>query len=371
MGRAGREPRLASGGVIGERLPGQAPARKLDVAAILAAPVEPIPYIVDRFAAAGYVTLLSAHGGEGKSLLSTALAIGVACGSSPGGIDCEKGRALIIDGENGERLISSRYKLADGPPEGVAVYEATGLDLAHHGDWLVRTISDENAQLVVIDSLRTLAPHMAENDGDTVLPVASTLRLVARQTQTAIVVLHHRPKHGPGYRGSSVLRDQVDALFVLGRDPNDPERRTRRYLHCDPSRDGKMRFDLEPDERWLKIDLSGGLLTIDQAQPYGGSERGPTRTETTAERILDIVAGEPLSRSEIARRLDLDQTDRTVGRALTSLVDSEQLERHQDKTYTATSAPANHDAKAPNGQVGGLARPLKAPNRQPANRTGR
>src|SRR5437879_659077 len=83
----------------------------------------------------------------------------------------------------GERLIGRRYKSAGGPPTGVALYEATGLDLAQHGDWLIQRVRNEDADFVVIDSLRTLAPHMAENDGDTVLPVMTSLRRVARETQ--------------------------------------------------------------------------------------------------------------------------------------------------------------------------------------------
>jgi hypothetical protein len=336
------------------------PARKLDLASILAGPDEPIRYRIDKLAAPGFAVVLAAHGGEGKSLLGGALAIGVACGSSPAGLCCEKGRALIIDGENGERLIGNRYRLAGGPLEGVAIYEATGLDLARHGDWLKRTIRAEQADFVLIDSLRTLAPGMAENDGDTVLPVATTLRTIARETQAALMVLHHRPKHGPGYRGSSVLRDQVDALFVLGRDPQDPERRTRRYLHCDPARDGKMRFDIEPPERWLSIDLSDGLLTLTAAEPYGTGERTLTRADDYAERILDALNGNRASRSEIARQIGTEPTDRTVGRALAALVTGGHLERHADKTYTAVLSHANQRDNPPNGHLGTLAPTLKA-----------
>src|SRR5256714_11170487 len=68
-----------------------------------------------------------------------------------------------------------------------AVYQATGLNLAEQGAWLIDTIGTERAQLVVFDSLRSLAPSIAENDGDTVLPVTATLRCIAR----------HRPRAPP------------------------------------------------------------------------------------------------------------------------------------------------------------------------------
>jgi len=68
------------------------------------------------------------------------------------------------------------------------------------------------ASLRLIKRRRRGAAAMAENGGDTVLPVTATLRCIARQTGAAVLVLHHRPKHRPGYRGSSVLRDQQSTV---------------------------------------------------------------------------------------------------------------------------------------------------------------
>ena len=115
----------------------------------------------------------------------------------------------------GERHLLKRLPRAPHPRGArgqAAVYQATGLNLAEQGAWLIDTIGTERAQLVVFDSLRSLAPSIAENDGDTVLPVTATLRCIARQTGAAVLVLHHRPKHRPGYRGSSVLRDQQSTV---------------------------------------------------------------------------------------------------------------------------------------------------------------
>jgi hypothetical protein len=121
----------------------------------------------------------------------------------------------------------------------------------------------------------------------------------------------------------------------MGRHPDDPERRTRRYLHCDPARDGKMRYDIEPAERWLSIDLSDGLLTVTVAEPYGAGQRGPTRTESVAEQVLAAINGDRPNRSAIAQRIGLKPTDSTVGRALATLVADGTLERHTDRTYSA------------------------------------
>lgn len=326
-----------------------APARKLDIPALLARPDEPIPYRLDKFVADGLVTVLAGHGGEGKSLLAAGAAIAVAAGGTLAGITCSQGATLIFDAEQGERLIAQRLKLAGAPPRGLTIYEATGLNLAQHADWIVSTIHAEQAQLVIFDSLRTLAPGMAENDGDTVLPVTAALHSIARTTQAAVLVLHHRPKHGPGYRGSSVLRDQVDALFVLGRDPQDPERKTRRYLHCDPARDGKMRFDREPDERWLHIDIHNGQLTLTQADPYTANSHDATRTDDCADAILEAIGDRRLKRSAIALAIDRQPSDGTVGRALKKLTTDGLLTRHpEDSTYTRALPPGKTPGKTAN-----------------------
>jgi AAA domain len=309
------------------------PARKLDIIEMLVREEQPIPYRVEKLAADGFVTGITGHGGEGKSLVAMALGVGVAAGTAPGGLQCRKGKALVIDGENGEHLIARRLKRTGCPLTGVALYEAAGLDLARDCGWLIETISAERANFVVIDSLRTLAPNMAENDGDTVLPVMASLREAARETQAAILFLHHRPKHGAGYRGSSVLRDQVDALFVLGRDASDPRRKTRRYLHCDPARDGKMRFDAEPETRWIEIVIEPSRLTIVAAEPYGGESKDPTVEDIRCDEIVTINP-DHLSGSAICRKLGEKTTDPTTWRALKRLVETAVLTRHEDKTYT-------------------------------------
>src|SRR5205823_10607672 len=133
----------------------------------------------------------------------------------------------------------------------------------------------------------------------------TNVRRIARGTQAAVILLHHRGKDLAGYRGHSALRDQTDNLFILERDRRDPENRTRRLLHADPARDGKMRLGPEPEDRWLYIDPSGGFLSVDVAEPPACIEPGPTAAELLTDDVLDVLrqAKEPTSQADIARAL--------------------------------------------------------------------
>lgn len=348
--------------------PAHTPARRLDLDALLDAPLAPIPYRVDRFAADGFVTVLAGHGGDGKSWTALAFAIGVATGNQIAGIDCAQGRALYIDGENGERLIARRYRAAAGPRKNVAIYEAESIDLATEAGatWLRETIRQEEAQLVVLDSLRSLAPQLEENNGDTVAPVMRAVRLAARQTGAAIVLLHHRPKNsGAAYRGSSVLRDQTDMLFVLGRDEKDPEARTRRSLHADGARGGKMRIDAEPAERWLHLRAQGEHVTIDAADPFErGAENGPTVREQLADEILATLTanGTPMTGADLCRAVNRSKGDQTVRRALTLLQEAGTARQHGpggkwsaiDHNQAPIPGVVTHRDNAPDNAPGGV-----------------
>ena len=340
----------------------RAPARRLDPGEILTGECEPVAYRVDRFAADACVTILAAYGGEGKSIIANALAIGVSAGATVAGMACTQGRALIVDAENGERLIGRRYRALAGPAEGVALYEADHVDLAQHGDWLAQLIRDERASFVVLDSLRSLAPRVEENNSDSLAPIMRVVRLIARDTQAAIILTHHRPKHGPGYRGSTVIRDQADILIVMGRDERDPDSRTRRYIHADPTKDGKFRLDAEPPWRWFHIHQTGPYLTLDAADaPAGaeGAEREPSAKEIAAAQITSLLAANPdgLTRSKVAAAIGMVRTSGTLSRALADLEAQDAI--YQDGHHWKCSNGLEHGTETGTKALFHVPSPLK------------
>jgi hypothetical protein len=296
--------------------------RRLDVGELLDLPLEPLRWRCDRLAADGFVTVLTGEGGEGKSFLTLALAKAVAEGTSAAGLGCRAGRSVIFDAENGEQLMARRLKAAAIPRKGVAVYDADGFDIRRDLSDFASVIREERADFVVLDSLRILAPGAKESEADDMAPVMTAVRRLARETMAEIVVVHHRGKgeKASDYRGSSVIRDQADMLFVLGRNKADHQARTRRYLKT-----SKCRIDFEPDTRWLNVETDAltGAVAIHEAEDFEGHGDASvgTKREALAEELRAHLLATPRSRAELARAVSRDPNDGQVHRALGLLRD--------------------------------------------------
>lgn len=290
-------------------------SRRIDLAAAIRdADLQP-PWRCHGIAADGYVTVVAGQAGEYKTWLTHFLAAGVQRGTTVGGIRCKQGNVVIFDAENGRALIGQRLKAAaDMPIGGLTIYEADGLDIERDVDQVIEAVIGNDAQLVVIDSLRTVAPRAKENDSDAMAPVMGAIRRIARDTGAAVVVLHHRDKAlAHDFRGSGAIRDQTDLLFILERVEQDPLR-WRRRLRC-----SKCRIAQEPNPRWLGFKPWRGQLSLTDAAPATG--RAAPKTDAAAEQALAVLvdADGPISRAEIARRLDRRKDDSTVRNALERL----------------------------------------------------
>jgi hypothetical protein len=298
-------------------------ARRYDFANLLArAELEP-PYRVNPIAVDGHLTVLAATGGDGKTWLGFAMAAGVAHGSPVAGMDCAPGRAVIFDAENGAWVLGSRLKaLEEGmPADRVSIYDAEGLRLSDPEDraWMLATIRAEQANLVIIDALRPLAPDAEENSSDAMAPVVIGAKQLARDSGAAVVLIHHRGNDAQrDFRGSTAIRDQADLLFVLEREERDPERKWRRRLRC-----AKCRIAAEPADRWFGIRGHRGYVTLTEAAaPETGGPK-PTVRLQLAEDALDVLnaADGPMSQGAIARALGREKGDRSVRRALDHLTE--------------------------------------------------
>lgn len=294
--------------------------RRLDPAELLRLARDPIPWVLHDLAARGYLTVLAGRGGEGKSLFTLAAASAVQAGGSVGGLAAATGAAALFDAENGPPLLGRRLAmLAPDDPTPAGLYDAAGIELTDPAAVaaLAREITTEGYGLVILDALRTLAPRVSENDGDEMAPLVVAIKNLARETAAAVVLVVHRDKSlAHDYRGSSVLHDQADILFVLERDDKDPHRAWRRRLRC-----SKARICEEPADRWLGLRVSRGELTITEAEPYEPETRGaPVRSDLADELLVELRdAAGPMSRSALAQRVGRTATDGTVGRALDAL----------------------------------------------------
>lgn len=289
----GDELAASANGATGERLRGpgehisaaRPKLRKLDVERMLTTEPEPVPWIAEPLLVRGAVTMLAGREGQGKSMLALALGAAIGHGAGVAGIACEAGRVLVVDAENGEREAHRRVR-GLGVKRGTLAYvEAEGFNLGGDLGELAPMLAEQTPDLLVLDSFRSLAPGMDENDSGAVEAVLGPLRSLARRHGCAVLLLAHAGKAGYEYRGSTAIGAAVELGFTMSRDPADPDGRSRRKVSC-----WKCRVAPEPDTRWIALEARAGRVFVGEAEPFAGAEHPPSQEEALAERFAGHVA---------------------------------------------------------------------------------
>lgn len=205
-----------------------------------------VDWVIKDVAAVGHLTLLVGAPGMGKSFLMLALAAGVAGGGVPvAGFDCDYGGVVVFDAENGQNEIHRRVHTLD-------LFRNTRIADVSGGFSVIRDIEEiydaavpAPVKLVVLDSLRTLAPEVDENSSDEVTMMLSRLQSMARESGVACVILHHLNKSGD-FRGSGAMTAVPEVVMRMYGDPNDSY--NRRSLSWE-----KFRLGTRPDRKWVTI----------------------------------------------------------------------------------------------------------------------
>jgi hypothetical protein len=323
--------------------------REVDLAELLTQPFKPIPWRIENVVADGTLTVIAGEATAGKSWLGQAFCSAVVQGEMVIGLMCAQGRALYFDGEMGPQMFVNRLRPSGVVDPGYRYIDAMGLDVTRDDDlrWLKRKITEAEANLVVIDSLRRLAPSKAENDSDDMAPTVSALAKLARDTGAAIVLLHHKGESEKFYRGSTAIRDQCDALFGLLRPDGDDDGPVR-CLRCGAK--GKMRYAPAPRDVWLSIDPDDGSLSEADAPD------GPAASLTAAAAMRDeILAALPFqTKQEAAEKVGRNMRTPAFAAAWKGLRDSRRLVRTEDASGVSAwsdslGATQTHSPPSSNG----------------------
>lgn len=295
----------------------------IDMAEAMTLAELPIAYPIEPIAARGFLTVLAGRHSSYKSWLMIAAGYAVHRGDDEiAGMACEGTPVLYVDAENGPRLMGRRFMAAAIPPDGLLVADGTQLRLPRELCDLRALVEQTDAGLVVLDSLRRLAPGIRENESDDMAALIAALGTIARELDVAIVLIHHRStKAGAAtLRGSSSIEDQADLVFSLERVAGDPDRERRRL------KPHKFRIDAEPEPLWLRMGMVGGRFTVATAESHeDGSEDEPSADKRLAERIDRLAdqvradGGWPPTR--LAAAVGSDQTSGTFKRAVKLLLD--------------------------------------------------
>jgi hypothetical protein len=277
----------------------------MTAAEILATEAQPIPWVWDLFLPRGALALLVAFMKVGKSTFIYALAIAVARGISFLRYSTQQGGVLILALEEHPRDVRRHLEQFGLRPED-PIYVVTG-HLQNNPDLLEdleRFIVTNRITLVIIDTLTQFWTVADENSNAEVIRGVTPLLELARQTDAAVLLVHHERKsggeEGRGIRGGSALFALVDQAFLLDRrhGGNETHRVLRtlgRYFET-PS-EVVLAFR---DHEYVNLGTDEDFNTIDQ-------------------RVLDRLSDEP--RSIVAISEDLHLTYKVVRKALENLGD--------------------------------------------------
>lgn len=302
------------------------PFTVLDTSTMLATEPPPVRWLIDGVVERGSLTLLAGREKEGKSLLTQALAACVASGGGEiAGITCKPGKVLLVDAENGGRVLHRRVRglgLASEHSDQLVIAEARGADLRHHLSHLDALLREHEPDLLIVDSFRSTWAG-EENSSGEVAAVLDPVRNLVRDRDVATILIHHAGKLG-GYRGSTGIGAAVENVLELVRLQDDDDRRRRRL------RNAACRYAQEAPDLWLRIegDVARNLVLVEPAEPFDGrrEDEEPQRGTPVQDQLVDRVRGvlkiEPQTQATIARALGRDARDQSVRRVLKALAAS-------------------------------------------------
>ena len=329
---------------------------RLDVKQLLTTEPPDVPWVVEPIAARGAVTLLVGREGQGKSMITQAIADAVAAGEHVAGMNVpEAARVLVVDAENGEAEIHRRVRALgrgggfgmnlDGPAN-LEVLVTKDLDLSTDMDTLDLYVKMIKPKLLILDSLRSL--HSGSEYSRKIVPMLRAFQDMARRYDVAVIVLHHSPKTSDKtfeYRGSTMIGAVVELSYYLGSERGDSDP-ARRFLHCT-----KSRIAAAPERMWLRIACEGEGVAIDVAPAPTAEEAAnprPVRDRLLREVLWTLAFhGSPMNRSEIGRELGRDPKDRSVGRVLEQLLEEQMVTRDKDWRYSILEPAEEPPAEPP------------------------
>lgn len=253
--------------------------RSMTVAELLAREIPPREYLLKPIIAAKETAMVHAWRGVGKTYFGLALAYAVATGGTFLGWTAPKPRQVrYVDGEMPIEVVKERLAsivAGDTEPKDASALRLMCADDQEYGIPNLSTAAGQEAieafiadgDLIVIDSISTLAPQPRDNDGESWLPMQEWA-LALRRRGKSVLLLHHDGKGGQ-QRGTSAREDILDLVLHLRR-PTDyrADQGARFELHYSKAR-RLQGSDAQPFEVALAIDKGAALWkmrNLDDAQ---------------------------------------------------------------------------------------------------------
>ena len=192
-------------------------------AALLAEPVTPTPWLVEKMIPEGGLALIVAKPKAGKSTLARTLAVSIGRGLSWLGRFVESGPTLYVALEDRRLAVRDHFAQLGLGEHGNRISVYVGPAPSEPVDWLAGQIDELKPRLAVIDPLFRFLPQVDdENSYAELTNKTGALIDLARASKCAIALTHHARKSGgedgDETLGSTALFGAVDTLLTIRRD---------------------------------------------------------------------------------------------------------------------------------------------------------
>jgi len=252
---------------------------------------EQVEWVWDGFLAKSQISLLSGYPKAGKTTLMTHM-IKLAAQGGTLGTSVRPGKILVVSEESGNlwRRRSARFGLVGDVLAQPFAGRPTKEQWKQFIGYLTKEIRNDTYDVVIFDTLASLAPIADENDSAHMLDAITPLNSLSG-AGAAVLLIHHIRKsdatQGMAVRGSSALPGFVDIILELR--AYDPSRRmdTRRRLTT------FSRFEETPREVILEWTPTG-YNTLGEAEDLSMAERWDTISD-----ILSLQEDRTASYEEI------------------------------------------------------------------------
>lgn len=296
-------------------------------AAHIALPKEKRTWLIDSLWSASAVGIIGGQPKCCKSWLALELAVSVASGTPClGCFDVvETGPALVYLAEDGIAAVRERLHALSNH-HGVVFEEldvrvitagSIRLDLPKDQERLHNTIRVHRPKLLILDPLVRLH-RLDENSAAEVSGLLSYLRILQREFDLAVVLVHHTRKNasarhpGQGLRGSGDFHAWADSSIYLRRNQTDIALTVEHRSAPAPAAIA-LRLITDAERQTAHFNI---------VRPQGGD---PARSEPLERRILDLIDGREMTRGALREALAVK--NERLGPVLASLESNGLIQR--------------------------------------------
>lgn len=250
-------------------------------------------YLVDRLVPDAGFTIFSGAPRSYKTFALLELARCVASGKPfLGHFDTQQANVLLIDEENGERLLQQRMRLMD-IDDSLPIFYTPAMGFVLSGENVEKAIAscaENNIGLVIIDSL--IRVHTAEeNSAREMAAVSRQLRKFTENGIAVIVTQHNRKQgnfnggSGDAMRGSSEILAAADGHIGMSR-------KDKFYIKFDQT---KQRYALELEPFEVKVNADDSHFSFE----YVGSLKPQAdKDEILREAVVGLLKATPQLRQK-------------------------------------------------------------------------